>query len=538
LRQLRFENPLGAAETVLDNNPLGGICGTVCPVSQLCEKCCTRNALDGPVKIGAVQRYLHDFGIQEKLALPPVPPPSGHKSAIVGAGPAGLSAARELARRGSEVTVFETRSSPGGALTHALSPFRVDHAMVQQEVGRISDMGVRFQHGVDATVTDAETLRAQGFDAVFVSTGLQTSKSLPGFTYNVNCLSALAFLESANASMEAAAATYRGKNITVVGGGSVAMDCAVTAKGLGAAHVHVVALESLLDLPADVEEIELARSMGVQIHGETRVVDMQLERERGGGIVLVAPAAGTDDSEASGAIESSFVIVAVGQTLDSTAKELAAGMDCTEDVSHGTKGHTCSCDALVLERSTPAAAPQSMRGIYFGGDMVRTGGDTVVRAVADGKRAAAAMLPTTPVAIRKELSLGLEYCGIMFENPFCLSSSPVTNTADMIAMAYDHGWGGSYFKTLNREDKFAVSHPSPRLSSVHSGLRHNLGVGIQNVEQISDRPLADNLRDISWLRKHYPTKITGVSIMGYSEDDWAYLAAAAEVSRWACSNLP
>jgi dihydropyrimidine dehydrogenase (NAD+) subunit PreA len=130
--------------------------------------------------------------------------------------------------------------------------------------------------------------------------------------------------------------------------------------------------------------------------------------------------------------------------------------------------------------------------------------------------------------------------GIQYKNPFCLSSSPVTNSADMIARAYDAGFAGAYYKTLNREDQFFVSHPSPRLNSVNAawGHRHTGGtassagagmdVGIQNVEQISDRPLADNLADIAWLRKHYPEHITAASIMGFCDEDWAYLAAAAE----------
>jgi dihydropyrimidine dehydrogenase (NAD+) subunit PreA len=167
--------------------------------------------------------------------------------------------------------------------------------------------------------------------------------------------------------------------------------------------------------------------------------------------------------------------------------------------------------------------------VYAGGDAVRGGGDTVVQAVADGKRAASLMLPTTPVAPRQEISLRTEFCGVVFENPFCLSSSPVSNSAEMIATAFEAGWGGAYYKTLNREDKFRISHPSPRLGSVHAAVGSRMGVGIQNVEQISDRPLADNLADILWLRKNYPDKVNGVSIMGYDEEDWAYLAAAAEV---------
>jgi dihydropyrimidine dehydrogenase (NAD+) subunit PreT len=95
LKQLRFDNALGAAETVLDNNPLGGICGQVCPVSRLCEGACTRKHIDGPVKIGAVQKYLHEFGVEQKISNPPVPTKkTGHKVAVIGAGPAGLACAR------------------------------------------------------------------------------------------------------------------------------------------------------------------------------------------------------------------------------------------------------------------------------------------------------------------------------------------------------------------------------------------------------------------------------------------------------------
>jgi len=162
--------------------------------------------------------------------------------------------------------------------------------------------------------------------------------------------------------------------------------------------------------------------------------------------------------------------------------------------------------------------------------VITNSGATVVEAVRDGKQIAASLIPGVDVMPRPLLSLETEFCGIQFENPFCLSSSPVTNTAAMIAMAYDAGWSGSYYKTLNRDDKYKVYHPSPRLSPVHSrGSGLGLDIGLQNVEQISDRPLVDNLADIAWLRKNYEDKVTGVSIMAFTEDDWSYLAAAAEV---------
>ncbi|MBI4700375.1 MAG: NAD-dependent dihydropyrimidine dehydrogenase subunit PreA [Deltaproteobacteria bacterium] len=132
-----------------------------------------------------------------------------------------------------------------------------------------------------------------------------------------------------------------------------------------------------------------------------------------------------------------------------------------------------------------------------------------------------------PPARPAQPSLALEFCGIKFPNPFCLSSSPVSNSAEMCARAFDAGWGGVYYKTLGQEQKFKVYHPSPRLNAVdYEGVR--TAVGIQNVEQITDRPLRDNLKDIETLRKKYPDRVVGVSIMGFTKDDWAVLAHACE----------
>ena len=522
LRQLRFENPLGAAETVLDNNPLGGVCGTVCPVSKLCEGACTRKAIDGPVRIGAVQRYLHDLGIAEKLELPPVPKATGHKTAVIGAGPAGLAAARELARRGSQVTVFERRPQAGGALRYALSPIRVSHELVDQEVKRIEEMGVKFQF--NSNISDIATIMKNGeFDAMFVSPGLQSSRQVDIKNQNENhwkthgIAGALTFLDSAN-SLKAELATQMSKNkhVIIIGGGSVAMDCAITAKALGALSIHIIAREKMLDLPADEEEVVLAREIGAIIHPEAEVTEVSgtnivhfrsLELRKDGTV-----------SDLHATLEASSIIVAAGQMLDTEGRELIKG-----NPKEGIIIKSISNEAS-LNAPTGGKKP-----VFVGGDAVRGGGDTVVRAVADGKRAAIEILPNQPVAPRERPSLEMDFVGIKWENPFTLSSSPVTNTAEMIARAYDAGFGGSYFKTLNREDKFSISHPSPRLGVVHAN-HGGMDIGIQNMEQISDRPLAENLADIAWLRKTYPTKISAVSIMGYCDEDWDYLARAAEVS--------
>lgn len=530
LRQLHFDNPVGAAETVLDNNPLGGVCGTVCPVSKLCESACTRKHIDGPVKIGKVQRYLHDFGLKEKIDIPPVSMVDGHMSAVIGAGPAGLAAARDLARRGSKVTVFEKREDAGGALRYALSPLRVPHTLVDEEVDRIKQSGVNFVF--NRTVCDISELVEEGYHAVFISPGLQLNRSVDlNATANQywkahGIVGALEFLDSANASdTKFSSERSNHQHVVIIGGGSVAMDCAITAKSLGAASVHIVARESLLALPADMEEIELAHKAGAVFHPQSEVktvesnntVNISPYSEKNPTVAAAAATTGPASGVESCSIQASTIIVAAGQMLDPTGKVLIAG----DPLDGITVKHINELTSLSDKCFSPSPIQQQRSRIFVsGGDAIRGGGDTVVQAVADGKHAAAYMMPNSEMPKRHQVDLKTEFVGIHFINPFTLSSSPVTNSADMIARAYDAGFAGAYFKTLNRDDKFIVSHPSPRLNSVGGawGHRHtngpasnagvNMDVGIQNVEQISDRPLVDNLGDITWLRKNYPEHIT------------------------------
>lgn len=128
--------------------------------------------------------------------------------------------------------------------------------------------------------------------------------------------------------------------------------------------------------------------------------------------------------------------------------------------------------------------------------------------------------------MKKQTNLSINFCGVHFENPFCLSSSPVSNHAEMCARAFDAGWGGIVYKTLGLESSFRVVMPSPRLSAYNYGDKRLLG--LQNAEQITDRPIKDNIKDIAWLKKHYPHKILISSIMGYIDEDWSELAKMSE----------
>ena len=192
---------------------------------------------------------------------------------------------------------------------------------------------------------------------------------------------------------------------------------------------------------------------------------------------------------------------------------------------------------LVSDGGRPRADDRTMRlsdaRVFGGGDLVAPG-KTVAASVRDGKRAAEAIAEAFP--LRKAAaapkvarpSLEIDFCGVRCPNPFFLSSSPVGNTAEMISRAFDAGWGGAVYKTLNLETDFEVIDPTPRLNALKNGDARF--IGLQNMEQISERPLADNLEDIAWLKKHYPDRVLVASIMGYSDEGWVELATRSEAA--------
>ena len=189
------------------------------------------------------------------------------------------------------------------------------------------------------------------------------------------------------------------------------------------------------------------------------------------------------------------------------------------------------------DRGRPRADDQTMRlsdpRVFGGGDLLAPG-KTVAASVRDGKRAAAAIAAAFPLreatAVPKAArpSLEIDFCGVHCPNPFFLSSSPVGNTAEMIAASVRRRLGRGGYKTLNLESDFEVIDPTPRLNALTNG--DERFIGLQNMEQISERPLADNLEDIAWLKKHYPDRVLVASIMGYSDEGWVELATRSEAA--------
>ena len=346
IRSLRFNNVKGAANTIRENNPFGASCARVCPYDQLCQEACSRCGIDKPIEIGRIQSFLTDqekaFGMKNVEAA--AEKKTG-KVACIGAGPASLSAASILAQKGYEVTVYDAEDKAGGMLTKGILPARLPQEVVDHDIQQILDLGVKLELG--RKIESAETLKEEGYDAVFVGTGMWGRKTvdIPGNDADGVCY-AIDYLKAARDS-DGKSAT--GNNVIVIGGGDVAMDCAATAKLTGAEKVMIYYRRTIEEAPAEISEIKYVQAMGVTMTTEFAPEAILTED---GKVAFVQFRGRDGESEAK--VKADTVIFAIGQ-----AAEEIGGMDA--------------------------------EGVFAGGDIVN-GGGTVVEAVAEGKEAAASII--------------------------------------------------------------------------------------------------------------------------------------------------
>ena len=360
IRSIRFRNVKGAAETIRENNVMGGTCAYVCPYDRLCEGACSRCGIDKPIQIGKLQRYAIE---QEKaLGMKTLSAPAEKKAAkvaCIGAGPASLACAAMLAQEGYEVTIYEAEAKAGGVLTYGITPSRLPQEVVDHDVKQVEDLGVKFvfntKVGKDVKVEDLQ----KEYAAIFVGAGLWQAKlpEVPG-TDKAGVVTAVDFLKAARTS----GGTYNpGKKVVVIGGGNVAMDCAVTAKLLGA-ETALVYRRSIEEAPAEMAEIQHIVDLGVSITTNFAPAEVL-----GGDKVEAMKFKGRDGvSEATIACDT--VVFAIGQA--------AEDMTAVAPVAVNDKG------LIVVEGSKTNVA-----GIFAAGDVAH-GGKTVVEAVAAGKIAA------------------------------------------------------------------------------------------------------------------------------------------------------
>lgn len=382
---------IGAYHVIHETSSLPAVCGRVCPQETQCESKCVRGIKGEPVAIGRLERFVADYYMQHGQDKLEVPEQNGHKVAIVGAGPAGLTCAGDLAKMGYKVTVFEALHLAGGVLVYGIPEFRLPKAIVQKEIENLKALGVDVETDmVIGKVLSIDELFEMGYEAVFIGSGagLPSFMNIPGENLK-GVYSANEFLTRTNlmkAYREGAdTPIMKAKNVAVVGGGNVAMDAARCAKRLGAENVYIVYRRSEVEMPARREEIEHAKEEGiifknlnnpVRILGEDgwvtgmECIQMELGEPDASGRRRPIPVEGSEfvlDVEA--------VIISIGTSPNPLIKNTTEGLE--------TNKHGC----IIAQEPSGLT---SREGVYAGGDAV-TGAATVILAMGAGKDAAGAI---------------------------------------------------------------------------------------------------------------------------------------------------
>ena len=391
----------GAYQVINKSSSLPAVCGRVCPQETQCESKCVRGIKGEPVGIGRLERFVADWHNMHSTEAPVTEPANGHRVAVVGSGPSGLTCAGDLAKAGFEVTVFEALHMAGGVLVYGIPEFRLPKAIVQKEVDILKAMGVKVETNmiIGKTLT-VDDLFEMGFEAVFIGSGagLPNFMGIPGESLK-GVYSANEFLTRSNL-MKAYKANpvtpiMKGGNVAVVGGGNVAMDAARTALRLGAENVYIVYRRSMEELPARREEVEHAMEEGIQfmlLNNPVEILgynnpDDKRDPKNGTvtGMKCIRMELGEPDErgrrrpvEVAGSefvLDVDTVVISIGTSPNPLIKSTTAGLDVNK------RG------GIIVEEGTGAT---SRDGVYAGGDAV-TGAATVISAMGAGKVAAKAI---------------------------------------------------------------------------------------------------------------------------------------------------
>ena len=378
-----------AAKVIGLSSALPAICGRVCPQETQCEGKCIRGIKGEPVSIGKLERFVADWSHEHNIVPAVKGEPNGKKVAVVGAGPAGLTCAGDLAKLGYDVTIFEALHQPGGVLVYGIPEFRLPkEKVVAKEVELVRDLGVKINCNViiGKSITIDQLFDEEGFDAVFVGSGAGLPKfmGIPGENAN-GVFSANEYLTRNNlmkAFKDYDTPIMRAKKVVVVGGGNVAMDAARTALRLGA-ETHIVYRRSEAELPARVEEVHHAKEEGVIFDLLQNPVEILTdENDNVRGIRLIKMELGEPDAsgrrrpvEIPGSeyeIECDAVIMSLGTSPNPLISNTTKGLEVNK--------HRC----IIAEEETGKTTKE---GVYAGGDAV-TGAATVILAMEAGKKGA------------------------------------------------------------------------------------------------------------------------------------------------------
>ncbi|MGN7470410.1 NAD(P)-dependent oxidoreductase [Brevibacillus sp. SAFN-007a] len=386
IRKIATGNLLGSARTIMESNPVGASCARVCPTEELCEGACVLNHASKPILIGLLQRHATDWAIRNNAALFQKGEPNGKRVAIIGAGPAGLSAARELARLGYEVTIYEAKEKAGGLNTYGIVSFRLPQEISLWEVEQVEALGVTIKTNTRVGVDIMPDELVATYDSVLLAVGMGDVPSLriPGEELD-GVLDAIALVE--NTKTKPLTTDMVGKKVVVIGAGNTAIDAATCSKRLGADNVQILYRRTVQEMSCYQFEYEFAKQDGVEFRwlvAPTRVLGNQ---GRVTGLELIRMELGEPDAKGRKRpvpipgseffIEVDFVVKAIGQNrhlslIEQFGLQHQNGIVSVEDGTYRT----------------------SHPKVFAAGDVIFGGGKTdamVVDAANHGKRAAHAI---------------------------------------------------------------------------------------------------------------------------------------------------
>jgi glutamate synthase (NADPH/NADH) small chain len=392
ISMLRDSNFPGGLKAIREYNLLPAICGRVCPQENQCQGGCILGRKKTPIAIGALERFLADYEAKSgEVETPEKAKPNGHKVAVVGSGPAGLTVAADLAKLGYDITIFEALHEPGGVLVYGIPEFRLPKKIIAREIEYLKSLGVKIKvNWVVGRTQTIEQLFEEGFKAAFVGVGagLPRYMNIPGENLN-NVYFASEFLTRVNLMKADLFPKYdtpvkRAKKVAVIGAGNVAMDSARTALRLGAKTVYIVYRRTEAEMPSRLEEVEHAQEEGIKFKYLTNPKEI-IGDEKGyvkamkcDTMVLCEPdASGRRRPECSG----EEIILDVDQVI------MAIGQASNPILTHSIKGLNLWGGGYIEVDENGAT---NIPGIFAGGD-IATGAATVISAMGAGKRAARAI---------------------------------------------------------------------------------------------------------------------------------------------------
>ncbi len=395
-----------AYRIITEENPLPAVCGRVCPQESQCEEKCVLGKKGLPVSIGKLERYVGNWAVRESVCArgeaPKVEP--RRKAAMIGAGPASIACAQDLALAGIDVTIFEALHTPGGVLKYGIPSFRLPKDVIDEELDKLMKLGVEIKcnYVIGRIFTIPQLMEEQGFDAVFIGTGAGFPKflGLPGEGLN-GVQSANEFLTRANLmnppnERDCNTPIGCGNKVAVIGGGNVAMDAVRTAVRLGAESSMIVYRRSREEAPARVEEVHHAEQEGVEFHFLSNPLEIIGENGWVKGLRCQKMELGEpDDSGRRRPVpipDSEYV-------LDADTVVIAIGTDTNPIIGQTTPGLELNkWGYIITDEETQMT---SVPGIFAGGDIV-TGSATVILAMGAGKKAAAGILQYLGIEAKPE----------------------------------------------------------------------------------------------------------------------------------------